>query len=129
MSPTRRRSWSSRALHRALVGLGAVALASSLEAQKRPEAPRSPTPQDTARIELFEPTPLPDIPAEMLASMERWTALAMAAQMRLLTKPETMAEMARFTKGYFDALLREGFTREEAIRIVSGQRIPMPFQR
>ena len=30
------------------------------------------------------------------------------------------ARAARFTRAYYDALLAEGFTREEALRIVSG---------
>ena len=37
----------------------------------------------------------------------------------VMSKPETIAKMAHSHKLYFDALIKEGFTREEALKIVA----------
>ena len=35
-------------------------------------------------------------------------------------KPETIERLARFSRRYYDALIKQGFTREEALQIVAG---------
>jgi hypothetical protein len=42
------------------------------------------------------------------------------ARLAILTRPEVAEQLATFTRNYFEALLRKGFTREEASRIVAG---------
>ncbi|HYF34095.1 MAG TPA: hypothetical protein VD994_02305 [Prosthecobacter sp.] len=39
-------------------------------------------------------------------------------------KPETAAKLARFQKQYYDALVWEGFTKDEALKIITS---PLPF--
>ena len=39
-------------------------------------------------------------------------------------QPETAQNLAIFTKNYYDALLAQGFTRADALRIVTSTRIP-----
>lgn len=41
-----------------------------------------------------------------------------------LAKPETAKKLAKFTKNYFDALVAEGFTRDEALQIVKAFTMP-----
>lgn len=41
-----------------------------------------------------------------------------------LAKPETAKKLAKFTKNYFDALIAEGFTRDEALQIVKAFTVP-----
>lgn len=41
-----------------------------------------------------------------------------------LAKPETAKKLARFMRNYFDALIAEGFTKEEAIQIIRAFAIP-----
>lgn len=42
------------------------------------------------------------------------------ARLAILTRPEVAEQLATFTRNYFEALLRKGFTRDEASRIVAG---------
>jgi hypothetical protein len=41
-----------------------------------------------------------------------------------LAKPETAKKLAKFMRNYFDALIAEGFTKEEAIQIIKAFAIP-----
>ncbi len=41
-----------------------------------------------------------------------------------LAKPEMANNLATFTKNYFDALIKRGFTRDEALRIVVSVGVP-----
>ena len=38
-------------------------------------------------------------------------------------KPETIDRLARFSRHYYDALVRQGFSKEEALQIVAGSGI------
>ena len=42
-----------------------------------------------------------------------------------LAKPETAKKLAKFMRNYFDALIAEGFTKEEAIQIIKAFAIPV----
>ena len=35
-------------------------------------------------------------------------------------KPETIERLARFSRRYYDALIKQGFTKQEALQIVAG---------
>src|SRR6266700_370027 len=35
-------------------------------------------------------------------------------------KPETIERLARFSRRYYDALMKQGFSKEEALQIVAG---------
>ena len=37
-----------------------------------------------------------------------------------LERPETIERLARFARRYYDALVKEGFSKEEALQIVAG---------
>jgi len=39
---------------------------------------------------------------------------------KALEKPETVERLARFAKRYYDALIKQGFSKEEALQIVAG---------
>ena len=38
-------------------------------------------------------------------------------------KPETIDRLARFSRRYYEALMKQGFTKEEALQIVAGSGI------
>ena len=40
--------------------------------------------------------------------------------LKAFEKPETIERLARFSRRYYDALLKQGFTKEEALHIVAG---------
>lgn len=48
----------------------------------------------------------------------------MAGVIDLMARPETAGKLAAFTWNYYEALVKKGFTKEEALRIVSS-RSPM----
>ncbi|HDN86001.1 MAG: hypothetical protein DRP68_07075 [Candidatus Omnitrophota bacterium] len=48
----------------------------------------------------------------------------MKAMLELFSEPETAEKLATFTKNYYDALIRKGFTPEQALKIVIGQGMP-----
>src|SRR6266516_1277223 len=56
---------------------------------------------------------------EMMQSM-------MEGTLRVLAKPETADQLATFTRNYYDALIRKGFTKAEALEIVTKIGVPMP---
>jgi len=41
-----------------------------------------------------------------------------------LSKPETAAKIAAMYKGYLDALMKEGFSRQEAMGIMTSRGFP-----
>jgi hypothetical protein len=63
---------------------------------------------------------------EMMAPM--WAKMAEASltsTFAALSKPEAAERLAAFTRNYYNALLKKGFTKDEALRIVTSAGIPM----
>lgn len=50
--------------------------------------------------------------------------IAVAAHVSALAKPETAEKMARYVKNFQNALIKEGFTKEEALKIVISMPLP-----
>lgn len=106
-----------RSLRPWILALSLVAAAPTLSRAQEP------TPADTARGQLP--------PAEMNQQMEQMQGM-MASVMRNVTQstmealadPETARNLARFTRNYYNALVEEGFTEEQALRIVSSMGFP-----
>lgn len=108
----------------ALVGaaLLGVLLAGSAAAQEPLGRPATP---DTIRMDA----PFDELQAQLERLLPTMRRLALTLQ-DALPGPEAEGtdrgieaiarRAARFTRAYFDALVTEGFTREEALRIVSG---------
>ena len=66
---------------------------------------------------------LKDLDASVPVKMKA-TEIAVAAQVSALAKPETAEKMARYVKNFQNALIKEGFTKEEALRIVISMPLP-----
>lgn len=62
---------------------------------------------------------------EMFARVAQYVAMAMDSHLDYLSKPSTTAKLAKFQKNYFDALVQQGFTEEQAIRIISSSANPL----
>ena len=43
----------------------------------------------------------------------------------VISKPENVQKLAAFMKNYYDALVDQGFTKEEAFKIITSSGIPM----
>jgi len=67
-------------------------------------------------------------PKQALQQMGPMMGMMMKGMMRamldFLSEAETADKMATFTKNYYDALIKKGFTPEQALKIVIGQGIP-----
>ncbi len=55
--------------------------------------------------------------AKMMESM-------MEAMFTTMAKPQTAEQLATFSKNYYDALIAKGFSKEDALRIVTSVGIP-----
>ena len=61
---------------------------------------------------------MPGMMGEMMRQVLQSTTAALA-------EPQTAQNLARFTRNYFTALVAQGFTEEQALRIVSNVGFPM----
>lgn len=100
------------------VGTGLVLLASSVRAQQ----PTRPSPADTSGF------------AGALQMMNRMGPMyqtmmqaMMEGTLQMLERPEVLDRMAAITRRYYEALMKQGFTKEEALQIVAGMKL-LPTQ-
>jgi hypothetical protein len=102
-----------------LLALGALA-PSPAEAQQgqRPDAAQAQGEQSPEmREQMQQIRAMMPMMATMLQSVTQGTMSALA-------EPEVARNLARFTRNYYEALMAAGFTREEALRIVSSVGFP-----
>jgi hypothetical protein len=57
--------------------------------------------------------------------MGRMAEATLAGTLNVLNKPSTAEQLATFTRNYYDALVKKGFTKDDALRIVMSVGIPM----
>lgn len=62
--------------------------------------------------------------AMMEPMMGKMVEAMIEAQLSVVSKPESAEKMARYVKNFQEALVKQGFSREEALRIVTS--LPMP---
>ena len=55
---------------------------------------------------------------------ENMTQAMVEGTIKALEKPENIERLARFSRRYYEALVRQGFSKEEALQIVAGAGIP-----
>lgn len=55
---------------------------------------------------------------------ETMTQAMVEGTLKAFERPETIDRLARFARLYYEALIRQGFTKEEALQIVAGAGIP-----
>lgn len=74
--------------------------------------------------------PSPD-PAQMqqlmVPMMSQMASVMLESTLTTLAKPENAERLAEFTKHYYDALLKRGFTKQEALQLVAAMGIPRPM--
>ncbi len=56
---------------------------------------------------------------DMTQSMTNMAEAMVGAQLKVLSKPETAEQLATFTHNYYEALVKKGFTKSEALQIVT----------
>ena len=75
------------------------------------------TPSQSASPHANVPPPMPDMSAMWFQMMN--------AMFTELTRPKRATQLARFQKQYYDALVKEGFTKDEALNIIKATPLPL----
>lgn len=77
-----------------------------------------PVRSDSAKAQMEQATRMMGpMMGQMMESM-------MEGMLKTMAKPENIELLATFTRNYYDALLRKGFTKEEALQIVVATGVP-----
>jgi hypothetical protein len=89
----------------------ALIISIAVAAAEEPSPPKQPlTPQEMS--------------AAMKTAMGSMATAAIHAQLDVLSQPDSADRMAHYLKNLYDALLKQGFTKAEALEIVT--RVPLP---
>lgn len=62
--------------------------------------------------------------SNMLPFMGQMMKIMLHVQFEVLAEPETADKLATFTRNYYEALLKKGFSKDEALKIVMNMQIP-----
>ena len=67
-----------------------------------------------------DPAAMAQMFSQMTPMYEAMGQAMIEGTIKALEKPETVDRLARFAKRYYDALIKQGFSKEEALQIVAG---------
>ena len=101
-------SSSLRQAARLGTAIGGIALMLCLPS--RVQAQQTATDSTRARMEMASQMMVPMMGQMMVVGME--------AMLKALNKPDNVELLASFTRSYYDALVKKGFTKQEALQIV-----------
>jgi hypothetical protein len=94
-----------------------VLLLAATFSQAQDKPPKQPSPEEMQKIMESAMGPMVPLMARMTESM-------IQAQLELMSKPESAEKMARYVRNLYEALQKQGFSKEEALRIAIA--LPMP---
>ena len=103
----------SRAASIALVAVLFAVYAPATSAQQ----PTTPAKPDSAGAAME--TMLRSMMDQQTARMGQLVAVTMTARLAVLAKPETAQNLATFVRNLYDALIAKGFSKDEALKIVT----------
>lgn len=95
----------------ALLTSTTLALAAGIPAALAQEGNKKPTPEEMQQI-------MDATFGAMVPMMAKMTEVIIEAQLRIGVQPETATRLATFKRNLYDALLKQGFTKEEAFQIM-----------
>ena len=79
---------------------------------------QQPTKADSMRAQMEQTS------AMMRPMMGQMMEAMMEGMLKVMEKPENAERLATFTRNYYDALIRKGFTKEQALEIVIASGMP-----
>jgi hypothetical protein len=80
------------------------------------------------RAAAQQPTPdAAQMQQMMVPMMSQMATVMLESTLTALAKPENTDRLADFTKHYYDALIKRGFTKEEALQLVAAMGLPHPM--
>jgi hypothetical protein len=106
----------SGACHAASIVLAAVLFAVCVPALSA-QQPTTPAKPDSAGAAME--TMLRSMMDQQTARMAQLAAVSMTARLAVLAKPETAQNLATFVRNLYDALIAKGFSKDEALKIVT----------
>ncbi len=86
---------------------------------------RPTSPSENSSNQIEDQSPDAKMMREMFSRVAQYVTMAMDSHLDYLGKPSTTLKLAKFQKNYFDALVAQGFTEEQAIRIISSSANPL----
>lgn len=99
----------------------ALALAAGSVSAQQPAQPKTDSTKTPAPETVQGMGPMLQQMGPMMAQM---AALTLEGTFTALAKRENAERLADFTKNYYDALIKRGFTKEQALQIVMAVGIP-----
>jgi len=106
---------------RSVLAVSMLLLVACSVAAQQPTTPDSAQRRAQQAAEMMGP-----MMQQMAPMMQQMAVLTMEGTLAALAKPENAEHLADFTKHYYDALLKRGFTKEQALQIVMAVGIPHP---
>ena len=101
---------------RRLVVLASLLLASvSMDGHAQPSPGQSPS---SEQAKALAQTMMQASVSAILAAMGPMTEAVIESQLKLAANPETAERLAAFKRNLFEALIKKGFTAQEALQIV-----------
>ena len=107
-----------------LITCAAIVAARSLAAQQPTPAPRPARPDSVQARAQETAAMMGPMIQQMAPMMAQMAALTLEGTLGALAKPENAERLADFTKNYYDALIKRGFTKEQALQIVMAVGVP-----
>ena len=86
-------------------------------AQGQPEQRKQPSPEEMQKM-------MDATMGAMVPMMGKMMEVMLDVQLKVAEKPETATRIASFKKNLFDALLKSGFSADQALQIVIATSIP-----
>ena len=112
---------------RAVLVISAVVIAAGpLAAQQPTPAPRPAKPDSTQARAQEAAAMMGPMMQQMAPMMGQMAAFSLEGTLAALAKPENAERLADFTKNYYDALVKRGFTKDQALQIVVAVGMPHP---
>lgn len=104
------------ACHAASIALAAVLFAVYVPATSA-QQPTAPAKPDSAGAAME--TMLRSMMDQQTARMGQLAAVSLTARLAVLAKPEAAQNLATFVRNLYDALVAKGFSKDEALKIVT----------
>jgi hypothetical protein len=98
----------------AALALGLFLLAPATQAQQQPNQP-SPEQMRQMMDATF---------SSMVPYMAKMVEAMIQSQLRVLSRPESAAQMASYVRNFYNELIKQGFTEAQALQIASSLAVP-----
>ena len=111
---------------RAVLIISAVVIAAGSLAAQQPTPSRPAKPDSTQARAQEAAAMMGPMMQQMAPMMGQMAAFSLEGTLAALAKPENAERLADFTKNYYDALVKRGFTKDQALQIVMAVGMPHP---